>query len=75
MNGAPSVQMQEIPPDLMGFLASEAKSREEKEEARGNAAAGEKRDDGPVKSRELMGKEVGGVGDGSGSGKKRTRMF
>lgn len=74
MNGAPSVQMQEIPPDLMGFLASEERTREEKEEDNGNADAGETRDDGPGKVGEYMDKEAGNA-DGSGNGRKRTRMF
>lgn len=33
MNGAPSVQMQEIPPDLMGFLADEELGKDEREDA------------------------------------------
>jgi histone deacetylase HOS2 len=39
LNGAPSVQMQEIPPDLMGFLADEERNKEEREEEEGNADA------------------------------------
>ncbi len=74
MKGAPSVQMQEIPPDLMGFLASEERSREEKEEENGNADAGERRDDGPVKSGEFVDPELGGSGDGTGAKGRRTRI-
>lgn len=43
LNGAPSVQMQEVPPDLMGFMESEKRDREEKAEEQGNAEAGETR--------------------------------
>ncbi|WVF66795.1 hypothetical protein IAT40_001537 [Kwoniella sp. CBS 6097] len=63
LGGAPSVQMQEIPPDLMGFLASEERGKDEK------------RDDEPDSRREsaltdvdLIEKEVGGLGDGGGNG-------
>ncbi|KAK4683538.1 hypothetical protein P7C73_g6709, partial [Tremellales sp. Uapishka_1] len=57
MNGAPSVQMQEIPPDLMGFLASEERNNEEKEEEGGNALAGERRNDGRGKKNEYFDRE------------------
>lgn len=47
LNGAPSVQMQEVPPDLMGFLESEKRNREEREEeVEGNGKAGEGRWEG-----------------------------
>lgn len=47
LNGAPSVQMQEIPPDLMGFLEDEKRGREEREEeSMGNGKAGEERWEG-----------------------------
>lgn len=75
MNGAPSVQMQEIPPDLMGFLAGEERTREEKEEEGRNADAGERRDAGSGKMGEFMDREVGGIGDGPGGQGKRKRMF
>ena len=45
LQGAPSVAMQEIPPDLEGLLADEEKTVEEKEEERGTALAGERRSD------------------------------
>jgi histone deacetylase HOS2 len=78
LNGAPSVQMQEIPPDLMGFLADEEKNKEEREDEAGEGMMGkERRSDGKVKEGEFMDREVGGVGDGSGplEGRRRTRIF
>lgn len=45
LQGAPSVAMQEIPPDLEGLLADEEKTLEEKDEERGTALAGERRSD------------------------------
>lgn len=45
MEGAPSVQMQEIPPDLMGFMGNEERTREERLEEDG-ADGLEDRDDG-----------------------------
>lgn len=71
LNGAPSVQMQEIPPDLQGWLESEERNKEELEEERGNAAAGEERDDGKQKGNEFMDAEMK---NGSGSGRKRPKM-
>ena len=45
LQGAPSVAMQEIPPDLEGLLADEERTPEEKDEEGGNAMAGERRMD------------------------------
>ncbi|KAF7975024.1 hypothetical protein HWV62_10653 [Athelia sp. TMB] len=45
LQGAPSVAMQEIPPDLEGLLADESRTPEERDEERGNAMAGERRND------------------------------
>ena len=45
LQGAPSVAMQEIPPDLQGFLSDEDRNAEEKDEERGNGRAGEQRGD------------------------------
>jgi hypothetical protein len=46
LQGAPSVQMQEIPPDLEGLLDSERRTREERdEELNGMGGAGEMRRD------------------------------
>jgi len=45
LQGAPSVAMQEIPPDLEGLLADEEKTVEERDEERGTALAGERRGD------------------------------
>lgn len=46
LNGAPSVQMQDIPPDLGGWLESEARSREERDGEERGAEGAEKRDEG-----------------------------
>lgn len=45
LQGAPSVAMQEIPPDLQGLLGDEERTIEELDEEYGNARAGERRDD------------------------------
>ena len=45
LQGAPSVAMQEIPPDLQGFLTDEERDAEEKDEERGTGRAGEQRSD------------------------------
>ncbi|KAI6017546.1 hypothetical protein BKA83DRAFT_678304 [Pisolithus microcarpus] len=45
LQGAPSVAMQEIPPDLEGLLADEDKNQEERDEERGTGFAGESRSD------------------------------
>ncbi|KAI0823909.1 histone deacetylase, partial [Trametes gibbosa] len=45
LQGAPSVALQDIPPDLAGWLADEERTREEKDEDRSTAAAGESRED------------------------------
>jgi histone deacetylase HOS2 len=75
LNGAPSVQMQEIPPDLMGFLANEERSQSEREEdVLGNGEAGERRFDGKLKDGEWMDAEEGGIGDG-GTHRKRSRVI
>jgi len=43
LQGAPSVAMQEIPPDLEGLLACEERSADEQDEENGTAGAGERR--------------------------------
>jgi hypothetical protein len=43
LQGAPSVAMQEIPPDLQGLLEDENRTAEEKDEGRGTGQAGERR--------------------------------
>jgi len=45
LQGAPSVALQEIPPDIQGLLADEERTAEEKDEERGTALAGEQRSD------------------------------
>ncbi|KAG2139064.1 hypothetical protein DEU56DRAFT_944730 [Suillus clintonianus] len=45
LQGAPSVAMQEIPPDLEGWLADEERKQDEIDEERGTALAGERRID------------------------------
>ena len=62
LNGAPSVQMQEIPPDLVGFLQDEERSREEALEDAHGAASGEIRNDGLAKGGDLMESEPGASG-------------
>ncbi|GFZ42858.1 histone deacetylase [Saitozyma sp. JCM 24511] len=69
LNGAPSVQMQEIPPDLGGWLADEVRTREEKDEEEEGAEGSENKDP-----------EMGGRGEyfdleEMTGGRKRTRAF
>lgn len=45
LQGAPSVQMQEIPPDLAGWLEEEERNAEERDEERGTRNAGETHSD------------------------------
>jgi hypothetical protein len=45
LQGAPSVAMQEIPPDIQGLLADEDRTPDEKDEERGTARAGQRRRD------------------------------
>ncbi|PFH53567.1 hypothetical protein AMATHDRAFT_73366 [Amanita thiersii Skay4041] len=45
LQGAPSVALQEIPPDIQGLLAEEDRTAEEKDEERGAGQAGEQRSD------------------------------
>ncbi|KAF8510330.1 hypothetical protein JB92DRAFT_3119114 [Gautieria morchelliformis] len=45
LQGAPSVQMQEIPPDLAGWLEEEDRTAEERDEEKGTRNAGETRSD------------------------------
>jgi len=45
LEGAPSVQMQEIPPDLAGWLEEEERNVDEKDEESGTGTAGETRSD------------------------------
>ncbi|KAF9464546.1 hypothetical protein BDZ94DRAFT_1190820 [Collybia nuda] len=45
LQGAPSVAMQEIPPDLQGLIGDEDRTAEEKDEERSTGQAGERRSD------------------------------
>ena len=54
LQGAPSVQLQEIPPDLEGWLAEEDRTREEKIEERSTAAAGESREERSIARNEFF---------------------
>lgn len=45
LQGAPSVAMQEIPPDLQGLLGDEDRTAEEKDEELGTGQTGERRND------------------------------
>jgi len=52
LQGAPSVALQEIPPDIQGLLAEEERTVEEKDEERGFALAGEQRSDRSIHGNE-----------------------
>ncbi|GBE82801.1 Histone deacetylase phd1 [Sparassis crispa] len=54
LQGAPSVALQEIPPDLGGWLEDETRTRQEKEEEKGTAQAGESREDRSMKRNEYF---------------------
>ena len=54
LQGAPSVAMQEIPPDLEGLLADEERTPEEKDEEDGSAMTGERRMDGSISRNEYF---------------------
>lgn len=54
LQGAPSVAMQEIPPDLQGFLEDEERTGEEKHEERGTARGGEHREDSSMAHNEYF---------------------
>ncbi|TYJ53533.1 hypothetical protein B9479_005802 [Cryptococcus floricola] len=64
LGGAPSVQMQEIPPDLQGLLADAEKNGGERMDERA-----EERREGKGKETDWLAREVGGSGDGTGSGR------
>lgn len=63
MNGAPSVQMQEIPPDLMGWMESEERNAEEKEDDQQGNGAEKGREDGHRKRNEFFDSEKDGETD------------
>ena len=73
LQGAPSVQMQEIPPDLAGWLEEEERNAEEKEEDKGTRNAGEKRSDPHQAPNEFFDGEADGDNDESSvaTGQKR----
>jgi histone deacetylase HOS2 len=54
LDAAPSVQMQEIPPDLMGFMADEERNKDEKKEEDRGAAGAEDRADSKLTDGDLM---------------------
>lgn len=70
LNGAPSVQMQEIPPDLVGWLESEERSEKEKVE---EADEVDKREDPHRPRNEYFDFEGAGTGSGSTPGGGRGR--
>jgi len=76
LQGAPSVAMQEIPPDLEGLLADEERKPEEVDEERGTAFAGEQRNDRSMARNEFFdGENDVDQDDGPGpasTGVKRT---
>lgn len=63
MNGAPSVQMQEIPPDLMGLMEAEERNAEEKEDETEGNGTEKGREDGHRKRNEFFDGEKDGEGD------------
>lgn len=63
MNGAPSVQMQEIPPDLMGWMESEERNAEEKQDEEEGNGTEKGREDGHRKRNEFFDGEKDGEGD------------
>ncbi|KAL7416069.1 hypothetical protein BDY24DRAFT_380929 [Mrakia frigida] len=63
MNGAPSVQMQEIPPDLMGWMEAEERNAEEKEDETEGNGTEKGREDGHRKRNEFFDGEKDGEGD------------
>ncbi|KAJ4494610.1 hypothetical protein C8J55DRAFT_497107 [Lentinula edodes] len=54
LQGAPSVAMQEIPPDIQGFLKDEERSQEEIQEEISTASAGEQRMDTSIARNEYF---------------------
>jgi hypothetical protein len=54
LQGAPSVAMQDIPPDLEGLLAEEERTADEKDDERGTAEAGEHRNDRTIARNEFF---------------------
>lgn len=58
LQGAPSVQMQEIPPDLGGWLNEEERTPEEKAEENGAVEAGEFRQDASKGAKEFYDSET-----------------
>ncbi|WVQ83555.1 hypothetical protein IAT38_005696 [Cryptococcus sp. DSM 104549] len=64
LGGAPSVQMQEIPPDLQGLVADDVKDKGERMDERP-----EERREGKSREGDWLEREIGGSGDGAGSGR------
>lgn len=54
LQGAPSVALQDIPPNLAGWLETEDRSREEKTEEKSTAQAGEQRSDRSIARNEFF---------------------
>lgn len=74
MNGAPSVQMQEIPPDLMGWMEEEERNAEEKEdEVEGNGTE-KGRSDGHRKRNDFFDGEKDGEADVDRLGGRGEKM-
>lgn len=69
MHGAPSVQMQEIPPDLSGWLAKEAEIQEKEEKE--NEDTSQDREPGEDKAAILAG-SIAGMGNGTPSTVKKV---
>ncbi|WWC59959.1 uncharacterized protein I303_102522 [Kwoniella dejecticola CBS 10117] len=65
LGGAPSVQMQEIPNDLMGFLNVEEVNKDERAE---NGEEQDKRQEGKLRDADLLERERNGLGGGDSGG-------
>ncbi|WRT65432.1 uncharacterized protein IL334_002375 [Kwoniella shivajii] len=66
LNGAPSVQMQEIPPDLMGFLNNEEQNQDEKLDD--DSSLPDTRRESKLKDGDLLDRENSSSGDGLSNG-------
>lgn len=73
LQGAPSIQMQEIPPDLAGWLESEERSKEEKDEEKGTSRAGERREDRSMARNEFFDGEEDVDQDDVGGSSSRSK--
>lgn len=73
LQGAPSVALQEIPPDLAGWLEDESRTREEKIEEKSTAFAGESREDRSIHRNEFFDGEADNDADAPVPAPPRTK--